>query len=191
MLYIAWSFWTEWRQGTKDAESHPAVSCRQVTDHIKPIVCVWSITLTDADIISYPGSHCLVALAIAGHCSLPTHFHRVKSNVTSLLRCVKSAQRWPSETCLMHHCVLCLPKPLIGRWCNRTYPNPDKLILMTIWAVTYSLCLLVWSLARDDGEETELWSRPKVKEGSSGCPQPQLIHVFKKQVICSNTTLIL
>lgn len=175
-LLTVWAFRSGWRQSSEDTESHPAVSSWRVTDHIKPILCVWSITLVmDADIIPYPGSCCLVALAVAGHCGLPTHFHRVKSNVTSLqtewgwLKVLKgSIQKlcgdfeWYS---IVTTVALWLPKPLIVRWCNRTYTNPVEFILMTIWALSDCLCLLVWSLARDDGEDTALRSRPKVIEG--------------------------
>lgn len=173
MLFNVCTFRSEWRRGTEDTESHPAVSSWRVTDHINPILCVRSITLTDADIIPDPGSWCLVALMVTGHCGLPTHFYRVKSNVTSRLRFVSSPQRPHSETLwwlwVVHHLVLWLSKPLIGRWCNRTYPNPGKLILMTIWAVSDCLCLLVWSLASHDSEDAALRSRPKVTEASFVC----------------------
>lgn len=68
----------------------------------------------------------------------------------------------------MHHHILWLPKPLIVRWCNGTNPNPGEFILMTIWAVSDRLCLLVWSLSKDDGEDTALRNRPKVTEGFCG-----------------------
>lgn len=70
------------------------------------------------------------------------------------------------EWYLMHHHVLWLPKPLIGWWCKRTYPNPGELILMTISAVRDCLCLLVWSPARDDRADKSLKSRPTVTESS-------------------------
>lgn len=133
MLYVSRAFHTEWRQGAEDTESHPAVTCWRTTDHKKAILCVWSITLTDADIISYPAHRC----PVAGHHSLPTHFHRVSRNVTPVQRFVKKRH---SETCFMHHRILCLPKPLIGRWCNRTYPNPTSLFWWPYerWLISYA-----------------------------------------------------
>ncbi len=169
MLFIAWAFRSEWRRGTEDTESYPAVSSWRVTDHIKPILCVWSITLMDADIIPYPGSRCLIALQDAAACQNISRGSKAMSHhYLGLLKVLKGRIQklcGDFEWYSMHHHVLWLPKPLIGRWCNRTYPNPGELILMTIWALSDCLCSLVWRLARSDSEDTALQEQAKGYRG--------------------------
>ena len=54
----------------------------------------------------------------------------------------------------------CSPKLLIGWWCNRTFPNPGELILMTIWAVWL---LMFIGLEACQG----WWHMPKVTGGGA------------------------